>query len=150
MSEKHGKETDVTSYGQSGGITAGHVEIRQEIPRAASTIEQVRVVSTRDIPSRYEDAPYGLEVLFQTTVPLSPIMLNIECAAPVEHVEVMPSQNYTGAISFGAQPVPGAPNVAAVTMAQPVFLPEHAMVVRIFSKTRNEYRRFKYQGTHPR
>jgi len=150
VSDKSEGKTEVSSYGQSGGITAGRVDIHQELPRAASTIEQVRVVGTREIPSPHQDAPYGLEILFQTTVPLSPITLNIECAAPVQYVEVMPSQDFTGTVAWGGRPVPGAPNIAAVTMTQPAFLPEHAMAVRIFSKTRNQYRNFRYQAGHPR
>lgn len=125
---------------------------RADRPKATAppvTKEEVRVIEAREIPSRHDDAPYGLEILFQTTVRLQPITLNVECSEPIQYVEVMPTQDFTGSFVYGAAPVPTAPKIAAVTLSEPAFVPEHAMVVRVYSKTKNQYKSFRYEAGHP-
>jgi hypothetical protein len=119
-------------------------------PAATATKEEVRIVEMRPIKSRYEDAPNGLEILLQTNVPLQPIYLNIKCSEPVQHVEVFPTEDFTGFFKYCAGIVPNKPNVAAISLADPAFVPEHAMIVRVYSKTENRVLGFTYQAGYPR
>jgi hypothetical protein len=119
-------------------------------PLATATKEEVRIVEMRPIKSRYEDAPNGLEILLQTNVPLQPIYLNVKCSEPVQHVEVFPTEDFTGFFKYGAGIVPNEPNVAAISLADPAFVPEHAMIVRVYSKTENRVLGFTYQAGYPR
>jgi hypothetical protein len=112
--------------------------------------EEVRVTEVREIPSRYEDAPNGLEIVFQATAPLQPIYLNVKCSDPIQYVEVFPTEDFTGFIKSAAGTVPNAPNIAAVSLSEPAFIPEHAMLVRVYSKTKNRFESFTYQAEHPR
>jgi len=112
--------------------------------------EEVRVTDVREIRSPHQDAPHGLEILLQTTSRLQPIHLNIKCSEPIQYVDVFPTEDFTGFVKSGAGTVPNAPNTAAVSLSEPAFVPEHAMVVRIYSKTENRFESFSYQAGHPR
>jgi hypothetical protein len=116
---------------------------------SAPLLEQVRVISVREIPSTIPEAPYGMEIALQTSVPLQPILLNIKCSSELAYVEFFPTPNYTGMTAGGANPANEDKTVAVVNMTSPAFVPQYAMIVRMFSKEKNSFVGFKYQAGHP-
>jgi hypothetical protein len=123
---------------------------KKQVPDTpAPQLEQVRVISVRDIPSTSSDAAFGLEIALQTSVPLQPILLNIKCSSEIAYVLYSPTPNYSGMVVGGANPANEDKTVAVVNMESPAFVPQYAMIVKIFSKEKNSFVSFKYLAGHP-
>ena len=126
-----------TPQAHSDGLRGSANAVPSDV--TAPTIERIQY-NQKMISSPFDDAPYGLEIVVQTNVTLPRLLLNLHCAKPVLHGEIIPGANYTGMYPWGAEQVPGQPNVFSVTLDLPV-PPERPAIVRLYSRDANRVNR---------
>jgi hypothetical protein len=120
------------------GKTPIKVEVTNPSPGSSAPSPQppvltgMRIASQKRIPSGDPKLPYGLEVVVQTDVDISPVRVAVVCDGPIGSGRFVGTGVYT-MINQGT--AVGHPEMFLVQWATPTWTPDQPIVVHLFSET---------------
>jgi hypothetical protein len=83
--------------------------------------------------SPYEDAPYGVEIVVQTDIPIQPAQIHVECDSAIIHAQAtIPGTNLIQMETF--RQWPDRPNIYEYSFEQPAFAPIRPVSITIWGK----------------
>ena len=128
-----------------GDMNNNHGTIQVLVNSSSTTIPQpklanIRIASQKQIASTNPNFPYGLEVVIQTDVAISPVAFLFKFTGNVGDGNAMPIGLFE---QFMQGVPPGMPDAFFAEWSRPDFIPETPIIVRVYSKNYIEMKTFE-------